>query len=72
MVEEQSDLQPLVPGDDYYLENGLMVMTASYHIKRGSCCGTGCRWCPFDPKHELGITQLAKEFIIVPSDESPT
>lgn len=36
---------------DYYFENGLMVMTAAYHLKRGYCCGSGCRHCPY-PKEE--------------------
>jgi hypothetical protein len=25
MTEEQSDLQPLIPGEDYYFENDLMM-----------------------------------------------
>jgi hypothetical protein len=33
--------------DDYYMENGLLVFTAAYHLKRGYCCGSGCRHCPF-------------------------
>ncbi|HWA93179.1 MAG TPA: DUF5522 domain-containing protein [Terracidiphilus sp.] len=33
--------------EDYYMENGLMVFTAAYHLKRGSCCGSGCRHCPY-------------------------
>ena len=32
---------------DYYMENGLMVFTASYHLKRGYCCKNGCRHCPY-------------------------
>jgi hypothetical protein len=32
---------------DYYLENGNVVFTAAYHLKRGTCCGSGCRHCPF-------------------------
>jgi hypothetical protein len=32
---------------DYYWENGLMVFTASYHLKRGHCCKSGCRHCPY-------------------------
>jgi hypothetical protein len=36
-------------GVDYYLDrSGRMVMTARYHLQRGSCCGSGCRHCPFD------------------------
>ena len=37
---------PLEP-DDFYYENGLMVFTAAYHLKRGYCCHSGCRHCPF-------------------------
>jgi hypothetical protein len=34
--------------EDYYFENGLMVMTAAFHLKRGFCCGNACRHCPYD------------------------
>lgn len=33
--------------DDYYIENGLLVFTQAYHLKRGACCGSGCRHCPY-------------------------
>jgi hypothetical protein len=34
--------------EDCYLdENGNVVFTATYHLKRGTCCGNGCRHCPF-------------------------
>jgi len=32
----------------YYMENGLVVFTAAFHLKRGYCCGSGCRHCPYD------------------------
>jgi len=38
-------------GKDYYFENGLMVMTEDYHLKRGYCCGSKCRHCPFEYKN---------------------
>jgi hypothetical protein len=41
--EPNSVLEP----EDYYFENGLMVFTAAYHLKRGYCCGSGCRHCPY-------------------------
>jgi Family of unknown function (DUF5522) len=34
-------------GEDYYLEKGLYVFTAKHHLKRGYCCQSGCRHCPF-------------------------
>jgi hypothetical protein len=38
---------PLIEGVDYYIENGLMVFTREYHLKRGYCCQSGCRHCPY-------------------------
>lgn len=37
----------LLEGRDYYHENGLTVFTASYLQRRGYCCGSGCRHCPY-------------------------
>ncbi|MEQ9402500.1 MAG: DUF5522 domain-containing protein [Cyclobacteriaceae bacterium] len=31
----------------WYFEDGLMVFTEKYHIKRGYCCGNACRHCPY-------------------------
>jgi len=33
--------------EDYYFENGLLVFTEAYHRKRGYCCKSGCRHCPY-------------------------
>ena len=32
---------------DYIVENGAMVFTASYLKRRGYCCDSGCRNCPY-------------------------
>ena len=37
----------LTEGLDYYTEGGAMVFTASYLQRRGYCCGSGCRHCPY-------------------------
>lgn len=29
-------------------DTGLLVQTEFAHQQRGSCCGSGCRHCPFD------------------------
>jgi Family of unknown function (DUF5522) len=34
--------------DFYYNEYGYIVLTASYHLAKGYCCGNGCRHCPFE------------------------
>lgn len=41
---------PLILGEDYYLENGRYVFTEQYHLKRGYCCNSGCRHCPYRNK----------------------
>jgi hypothetical protein len=43
---------------DWYFENGLLVYTAAYHLKRGSCCGSGCRHCPYGPRHVEGNQEV--------------
>ncbi len=49
-----------IEGEDYYLENGHWVFTAKYLLRRGYCCQSGCRHCPYGyirdevPKRDLG------------------
>ncbi|MEM9293383.1 MAG: DUF5522 domain-containing protein [Acidobacteriota bacterium] len=37
-------------GDDTYIDpaTGYQVYTEGFHRRRGSCCGSGCRHCPYD------------------------
>ncbi|MBI2682806.1 MAG: hypothetical protein HYX26_06245 [Acidobacteriales bacterium] len=42
-----STQEPLVEGVDYYWDGPYMVFTAEYHLRRGSCCQSGCRHCPY-------------------------
>ena len=32
---------------DYTIEQGNYVFSRWYHLKRGTCCGNGCKNCPF-------------------------
>ncbi len=43
----QDEPPPLEDGDFYY-EGPYLVFTAAYLRKRGFCCGSGCRHCPYD------------------------
>ncbi len=38
--------QQLAP-EDFYYEGPYLVFTAAYHLKRGSCCNSNCRHCPY-------------------------
>lgn len=33
--------------DFYFNENGFMVFTEAYHLKRGYCCKNKCKHCPW-------------------------
>ena len=37
----------LEPGDFYRTAEGYLVFTEQYHLKRGYCCQSGCRHCPY-------------------------
>ena len=37
---------PLLP-EDFYMEGPYLVFTAAYHLRRGFCCNSGCRHCPY-------------------------
>jgi hypothetical protein len=50
----------LLPSD-FYWEDGKMVLTESYHERRGACCGNGCRHCPYEPSHKKGNKTLKSE-----------
>ena len=42
----------LVEGVDFYREGAVVVFTARYHLRRGYCCESGCRHCPYGFKKE--------------------
>jgi hypothetical protein len=43
---------PIEEGDTYKTSEGYIVFTEQYLLKRGYCCKSGCRHCPYgyDPK----------------------
>jgi hypothetical protein len=34
--------------EDFYYEGPYLVFTAAYLLKRGYCCNSGCRHCPYN------------------------
>ena len=46
-MDSKDEQIELILGEDYYMENGLMVLTSRYHLRRGYCCEQGCRHCPY-------------------------
>ena len=43
--------------NDYYVENGFIVFTRDYHLKRGSCCKNKCRHCPWNYGRNKGLKE---------------
>jgi hypothetical protein len=47
-MNELNSENKLIEGGDYYLSpEGYRVFTEKYHLKRGYCCRSGCRHCPY-------------------------
>lgn len=59
--DKQNSMTPLKEGEDYYVENGLYVFTAHFLRKRGYCCGSGCRHCPYREKEAETQQEEAKK-----------
>lgn len=38
--------------NNYYYENGMVVFTEAFLLKRGFCCHNGCRHCPYPKNNE--------------------
>ena len=37
----------LIEGEDFYYEGRFLVFTEKFLAKRGYCCESGCRHCPY-------------------------
>ena len=50
-----------VEGEDYYLsEEGYFIFTEAYHLKRGYCCQSGCKHCPYGYNKKTGLFDKKK------------
>lgn len=57
MSDRPSNPQPVNPTDDpsneelrpedFYYDGPYLVFTEAYHLRRGYCCNSGCRHCPY-------------------------
>ncbi|HRI62943.1 MAG TPA: DUF5522 domain-containing protein [Polyangium sp.] len=65
----------LVEGVDFYKEGGKVVFTSVYHLKRGYCCNSKCRHCPYGlgvpTAIHINIQGLPKSLPIVKPIEPP-
>ncbi len=48
--------------EDYYLsDEGFIVFTEVYHLKRGYCCKSGCKHCPYGFNAKTGKVKDSKK-----------
>jgi len=56
-------MKQFIENVDYYMEGERVIFTALTHINRGSCCGNGCRHCPYSPRHDRGNVVLSEKLL---------
>ncbi len=44
--------------EDFYMEGQYLVFTAAYHLRRGSCCHSDCRHCPYKVQSFKALPEL--------------
>lgn len=47
--------------DMFYYEDGKVVFTEKYLLKRGTCCNNNCRHCPYKKKQTEHLEDLNKK-----------
>lgn len=63
-------MQQLTEGEDYYFnEEGYIVLTEQFHLKKGNCCGNGCKHCPYD---YINVPEPKKSELIARKDQQKT
>jgi hypothetical protein len=45
-IPESPETLPPLEGE-FYFEGPYMVFTEAYHLRRGYCCNSDCRHCPY-------------------------
>ena len=43
LIKEKINLKE----DEYYFNQGKLVFTEQYHLRRGRCCNNLCKHCPY-------------------------
>ena len=46
-MENFSNHSKLADEDFYKSKDGFIIFTKKYHLKRGFCCKSGCKHCPY-------------------------
>jgi hypothetical protein len=60
-LEDYYGSKKLEHGDYYTTAEGYIVFTEQYHLKRGYCCKSGCRHCPYGFNKKTGKLDSPKK-----------
>ena len=55
-----SNRKKMEDGDYYLSPEGFIVFTEQYHLKRGYCCKSGCKHCPYGFNKKTGAINTKK------------
>jgi hypothetical protein len=55
-----SNRKKMETGDYYLSPEGFIVFTEQYHLKRGYCCKSGCKHCPYGFNKKTGAINTKK------------
>ena len=55
-----SNRKKMETGDYYLSPEGFIVFTEQYHLKRGYCCKSGCKHCPYGFNKKTGAIYTKK------------
>ena len=55
-----SNRKKMEAGDYYLSPEGFIVFTEQYHLKRGYCCKSGCKHCPYGFNKKTGAINTKK------------
>jgi len=53
-MDDYSSIKNLEDDEFYYSDEGYIVFTEKYHLKRGYCCESNCRHCPYEYDAKTG------------------
>lgn len=51
----------LEPEDYYLTKEGFKIFTEKYHLKRGYCCKSSCKHCPYGYNKKTGRIEGKKD-----------
>tara|TARA_B110000977_G_C10872625_1_gene414237 strand:+ start:569 stop:778 length:210 start_codon:yes stop_codon:yes gene_type:complete len=60
-LEGFSQFRNLDPEDFYNSEEGYIIYTEKYHLKRGYCCKNACKHCPYGFNKSKILLKKTKE-----------